>query len=740
MVRFLYTSLIVVFIIFNAKSQDSINITQKRPTIGIVLSGGGAKGFAHVGVLKVLEELGIQPDYIAGTSMGSLVGGLYACGYKSKDITKITHDQNWTELLTDKLNRRSLSIFEKTRADRIFVPITIKDNKAKLSAGLMSGQKVHRLLSDLTWNVYKDTNFNTLPIPFFCGACNLAKGQINYLDHGSIADDMRASMAIPGVFDPIIIDSNVYVDGGIVDNFPVLEMKRKYNPDIIIGVDVGYKVKEVANLNTITGILEQVIFNPAIPKNRKNREACNILLIPDLKTYGTSSFTDADSIIACGYRAAMAIYPQLKKLADSLKNIAPLKQPVIFKDLDSIYIDKIEIYGLKKVPSKVLLRKLNLDIPGKVHRDKLEEGINDAFSTLLFNSINYKLEYHSENKTTLVVRAIEKDDAIFTVGVHFDVDTRTGILLSTAVRNFAVKGTELTADLVLGDNPKATLNYLFYSNWGGSKVKTKTRWFSPDFGFTIDARSMGLYLYDSTGNKETGINYNDLTGDIYITNNLSNFNSLTFGTSFGVSSVNASINPLNFKNITYTIATVYLNYRFDALDDFYYPTRGIFLNVDGKLVNDITKPDYYSFFGNCRWYKPISIGKRVCLIPGAAGGTTYGDVVPSNYFFFLGGLGNAYYRGFSPFIGLEYMEKVCESYWIGRLDLRVKIIKNVYTTIKLNVGQTGEQLFQEFDKTPFLYGGGLYLSYKSIIGPIEVAWSPSMTREPMYYFSMGFNL
>lgn len=728
--------LAVLFCILPNKSYTQEQ-QKKRPTIGLVLSGGAAKGFAHVGVLKVLEELGIYPDYIAGTSMGSLVGGLYASGYSSKDLTQMVHKQDWNDILTDKYNRRSLSTYEKEQTDRIFVPVAIRDNKAKISLGLMSGQKVHRLLADMTWGVYKDTLFSNLPIPFFCAATNIETGKAEYIDCGNLADAMRASMAIPSVFDPIKINGKMYVDGGLVDNFPVIEMKRRYNPDIIIGVDVGYKVRSQKELSSLTKMLEQVIFNPSVDYNAKNGKECTILIKPDLNGYGTTNFNDADSIIACGERSARAIYSQLKALADSLRGIAPLNKPQVLINTDTIFIDEIYIEGLKKIPPQVVIRKLNLEVPGKVSREDLDEGISDAYSTLLFENINYALEY-DEGKTLLYIRAKETDDATFSVGVRYDNDLKTGVLLSAETKNVIFRGTKFTIDIVIGDNPRLTTNYLFYSNWGGSKNKSKSHWFSPDFGFRLDTRTIPLFTYDTNEKRSQSFNYSVFGGDIYFRNNINSFHSLTIGTSFELSSVTANINPLDFQKINYQIGSAYFNYRLDALDDYYYPTKGMYMNVDVKLINDIANVGYFSAYGFVKWLKPIKFGKRFAIIPSTEAGTVYGDYVPMNYQFYIGGAGFDYYRGCIPFYGLDYLELRNESFWKARLDLRVRIFKKIFIATKLNVGQTADRLFANIDKSDILYGGGLSISYKSIIGPIEFCWIPRVYASPMYYFSLGY--
>lgn len=709
----------------------------KRPTIGLVLSGGAAKGFAHIGVLKVLEELGIYPDYIAGTSMGSLVGGLYASGYNTSMLVTMVKKQDWNDILTDKYNRRNLSTYEKEQSDRIFVPVAIRDNKAKISLGLMSGQKVHRLLADMTWNVYKDTLFADLPIPFFCAATNIENGKVEYLDHGNLADALRASMAIPSVFDPVIIGGKMLVDGGLVDNFPVIEMKKRFNPDIIIGVDVGYTSKSKEDLSSLTKILEQVIFNPSVPFNNENEKVCNILIKPNLNGYGTTNFNDADSIIACGERSTRAIYGQLKALADSLRNIAPMNKAKLFKNVDTIQIDEVIVEGLKKIPPQVILRKLNLEIPGKVSIKELDEGVNDAYSTLLFESINYELKY-DKGYTILVVRARETYDATFSVGVRYDNDLKTGVLLSAETKNVIFKGTKFTLDVVIGDNPRLSTNYLFYSNWGGSKNRSKSHWFSPDFGFKLDTRTIPLFTYDSNEKRSQSFNYSVFSGDIYFRNNINSFHSISIGTSFEFSSVTANINPLDFERINYQVGSAYFNYRLDAMDDYYYPTKGMYMNVDVKIINDIANLGYFAGYGYIKWLKPIKFGKRFAMIPSTEAGTVYGDYIPLSYQFYVGGSGYNYYRGCIPFMGLDYLELTDESFWKARLDLRVRIFKKIFITAKLNVGQTCDKLFANIEKSEFLYGGGLSLSYKSIIGPIEFCWVPRFYASPMYYFSLGY--
>ena len=219
--------LLVLFVMLDVQGQ--------RKKVGLVLSGGGAKGVAHIGVLKVLEEAGIPIDYIAGTSMGSLVGALYAIGYDAHTMDSLVRRQDWTFLLSDKVYRYNLPFSEKEETEKYLVSVPIKNNREiKIPSGFISGQNIYNLFSDLTIGYHDSLDFKKLPIPFACVASNLVDGQEVIQDCGVLPLAMRASMAIPGAFAPVRKDGMVLVDGGISNNFPV-DIAKAMGADIIIG-------------------------------------------------------------------------------------------------------------------------------------------------------------------------------------------------------------------------------------------------------------------------------------------------------------------------------------------------------------------------------------------------------------------------------------------------------------------------------------------------------------------------
>ncbi len=240
----------------------------------MILSGGSAKGLAHIGVLKVLEEAGIRPDYIGGTSMGGIVGGLYAIGYSADSLEKIVKNADWGYLLGDQVSRRSLTLEEKEDKDRFVISFPIKGNKIKIPSGVINGENIEELLNTLCAPVYDIRDFENFPIPFLCVATNIETGKEVDFTSGYLPLVLRATMSIPSIFNPIEIQNDLLVDGGLVNNFPVARVKDM-GADILIGVNVGFQYYKKNQLNSILRIIEQSIFFYGEALNRYNMELCD---------------------------------------------------------------------------------------------------------------------------------------------------------------------------------------------------------------------------------------------------------------------------------------------------------------------------------------------------------------------------------------------------------------------------------------------------------------------------------
>ena len=284
----------------------SLHSQEQRKKVGVVLSGGGAKGMAHIKALKVIEEAGIPIDYIAGTSMGAIVGGLYAIGYTTEQLDSMVRKQDWTFLLSDRIKRSAMSLTDRERSEKytVSIPFT-KTPKDAATGGLMKGQNLANLFSDLTVGYHDSIDFNKLPIPFACVAANVVNGEQIVFHDGILSTAMRASMAIPGVFTPVRQDSMVLVDGGIVNNYPA-DVVKAMGADIIIGVDVQNALKKADKLNSVPDILGQIVDITCQSNHEKNVDLTDTYIRVNVEGYSSASFTPAaiDTLMRRGEEAA----------------------------------------------------------------------------------------------------------------------------------------------------------------------------------------------------------------------------------------------------------------------------------------------------------------------------------------------------------------------------------------------------------------------------------------------------
>ena len=295
----------------------SLYSQEQRKKVGVVLSGGGAKGMAHIKALKVIEEAGIPIDYIAGTSMGAIVGGLYAIGYTPEQLDSMVRKQDWTFLLSDRIKRSSMSLADRERTEKyvISIPFTKTPKEATSSGGIMKGQNLANLFSDLTMGYHDSIDFNKLPVPFACVAANAVNGDQIVFHDGILSTAMRASMAIPGAFTPVRKDSMVLVDGGIVNNYPA-DVVKAMGADIIIGVDVQNALKTADKLNSVPEILGQIVDLTCQSNHAKNVDLTDTYIRVNVDGYSSASFTPSaiDSLMHRGEEAAWAQWDSLLAL------------------------------------------------------------------------------------------------------------------------------------------------------------------------------------------------------------------------------------------------------------------------------------------------------------------------------------------------------------------------------------------------------------------------------------------
>ena len=726
MLKWYINSLILIALSTSVMAQMVGEAVPERPKIGIVLSGGGAKGLAHIGFLKVMEEAGIKPDFIGGTSMGSIIGGLYAIGYSADSLEKIARFIDWSFLLNDEVSRRNLTLEEKDDNDRFLLSFPLKEKKIQIPSGLVNGQNIENTLNMYCAPVFHIRDFNRFPIPFMAVATDIETGDEVIFKEGYLPEIMRASMAIPSIFEPVEIDGKLLVDGGLINNFPVKRVKEM-GADIIIGVDVGFQYYKKEELNNIIRIVEQTVFFYGEEINRINKSLSDYLIIPELKEFNASSFNAVDTIIARGEQAARKFLPRLKMLADSLMLSDPgFQVNQVAPQLDSLLLNKIEIKGLNKVSEKLISGKLQLNESEKYSTSEIKTAVDQAFSSLFFDKVTWKLEELANGEIILHVNVVEAKGGLFRAGLHYDSNYKSAILLNTTFRNLLFNGSKLSGSIGLGENPYLNLMYFKNNGW------------KPGLGININYLNLDVFEYDELGNKISNLGYEESSVELYTQSIIRNSHAIGFGAQLE----KVTLNPRIYPTITIEPGSEdcrnYFGFiNMDTYDNAFFPKYGIKFYSELKVI---TRKEFDPvFFLHGRFSKATRINPKFTIITHAYGGLVDGDSIPYPYYFYTGGLNPLRRNGLIPFVGLNFLERADKNALILRADFQVEIFRNFYVTLKGNAGNLTTNFNDLITLDNLISGAGITFSYNSWIGPIEYTLMRSLNKAGLLsFFNIGY--
>ena len=725
-----YTFLFFLLLIIPSSvfSQQTDSVISLRPKIGLVLSGGGAKGFAHIGVIKVLEEAGIRPDFVGGTSMGSIIGGLYALGYDSESMKRLVAKVNWDELLNDKVARRDLTIEEKGEDGRYIFSFPFRKSRFEMPAGLRSGQNISNLLSKLTSPAYPFSDFNKFPIPFYCVAADIELGQSVLLNSGYLADAMRASMSIPTLFTPIEINNKMLVDGGLFNNYPA-DIMKQMGADIIIGVDVQRTLFTKKELRSIKRVVEQMgnfLRNQATLDNRK---VTDYLIQPDVKQFTITDFQKADSIIESGERAARKILPSLKRLVDTLNTLGPAPKKIPQAVMYDLIVRDIRYEGLKKVPERVVQNRLDIYVGDTISVEELSRAIDRTYASQYFDIVTYKLE-PKDDGVCLVVRLIEKDYGVVRMGIHYDNDFEASLLFNADFRNILINGSKLSVDIGLGRNPRFSM--LYYLNNG--------KW--PNIGTSVKTNTLDVFNYDASGNKTASYRYSEMLVDLFTESIVNNSMAAGIGAQFEMSSLRKAVSPLNLGNVEQAFLNLYAFYKLDTYDRAFFPRKGGSLWIEGKIVSGINKEvaefDPATIL-TLKYRNAFKILSNFSIVPSINIGAAIADTLPFQHRYFIGGANFGENRQIFPFMGMNLMQHSDYSAMALGCDFQYEFRKNHFLILKYSLGKT-ERLAESLLNLSNAYQGiGLTYGYNSPIGPIELSLMVSNnTKRLLSFINLGY--
>lgn len=704
---------------------------QERPKIGLALSGGGARGGAHVGVLKALEELGVPIDYIAGTSMGAIIGGIYASGYSADEIQQVLLEMDWTDAMSDQPHRREQTMRKKDLDSEFLIPHRVGFNQGgvQLPLGVIEGQHLDQVFQRILLPVQDITDFDQLSIPFRAVATDLVTGEEVVLSGGSLADALRASMSVPGAFSPVQLAGLHLVDGGMSNNLPV-SVVRDMGADIVIAVDISTPLLTQKELTSVVKVAEQLT-GFLTRRNTEEQIASlgpdDILLIPNLEGVGSADFDKADEIAKKGLEAAMARREELLSLYPLQVPEPTERSPLLDQPLPTIFVQFININNESVLDNEIIRTQLDLEPGQPLDIPALEKSVDRVYGLDVFKSVTYNLVINEAGEQGLEINAIPRSwgPNYLQFGLEFsdDFSGNSEFKIGAAYTRTAMNSLGGQLHVLAAFGREDELTFDFYQ-----PLDKRARWFfepqvylrRDQFNVWEDNKLIAKLDIPGAGVK------------------------LGFGRNFGTTNLfrmdyeyfrgNAGlvVGVLDFElDDNVDIGELVFEYRHDSHDSLWFPTEGMFHRLDFRLARDELGAafDYeqasatgtFSFFS----------GKNTVLLNYEAG-YSFDDAAPVERWFELGGF--ARLSGLIPdqlsgrqlgLISLAYYHR------LNNIDLL-----SAYAGITLEAGNVWDYA-DDISFSDLRKSGSIFIGAETPLGPVYLAWGYSDNGDNTLYFYLG---
>lgn len=691
--------------------------------VGLVLSGGGAKGLAHISILKLLEDVNMPIDYIGGTSMGSIVGGLYAIGYNAREIEQIVIDENWSRLFDDRVNRWLIPIEEKQWDSRYMVTLPIEDFRVGLPRGVIGGQQIGKMLSRLTAHAHDIRDFNSFPIPFVAIATNLEDGSAIVLREGVLPDVLRASMSIPSIFAPVEINGKRAIDGGVARNFPVIDV-LEMGADFVIGVNASTGTNEPdSTQNSMLSVLNQAVFFHIVQTTQNQARLVDYMMQPEIGDFGMMDFDDVAKILASADSYVEQYREELQNIADSLNAMRsdPGKRHRFTIDRkDRVIIEDIKLYNTGNLNSAILMAELQLVFGNEYSIAEIETAVDRVYGLPFYDRVNYTLEQLESGNYRIHMTFSESNLDVFNVGMRYDNRKKASIILSTRFRNPYRNNATLRMSLRLGEEPMGDIQYFYYLGW------------KPKLGVNLQANYTSLRndIYDLNNGIQSTVVTDALFGEFWTGPVLSSY--VIMGVGFRSEAFNPSrvvgISDLetNWQYINRPFAFIWYDTK-DAVD---FTRRGQEIRMDAtRSLNWFSNNRVFSQY-RFEWSFFVPIEDRLTLTNRVFSSVST-ENYPVHYRQDLGGV-----PGFAGF----YIGEIHDD-WVAsaQTGIQAEIASNRFIKLFSNVGRASEWGNTDFNENPVLVGWGVSGGINSVVGPVVVTFSGSKRNPIMYDIRVGFN-
>lgn len=731
-----------LLVLFAAKAQNTTEDT--RPKVGLVLSGGGAKGLAHIGVLKVLDSLGVKIDYVAGTSMGAIIGGLYASGYSGKQLDSVFKKIDFDKIISDDIPRASKVFYERNNSERYAITLPFNNFKVKLPSALSRGQNTYGLLSRLMLHVSNITEFDKLPIPFFCVATDVETGTAVILDKGNLTQSIMASGALPTLFQPVEINNRVLIDGGVANNYPVDELRAK-GAEVIIGVDVQDGLLKRDKLTSAPDVLFQINNFRSIKAMESKIEKTDIYIKPDIAGYSVISFNEGLEIIRAGKHATTLKMYDLLALGGH-----HTKLKISLKPQDSIVIQATQIKGLNHYTRSYVLGKLKVKLGVKMSYDDFTRGLNNLIATNNFDTFQYQLIKTNEADSYNLIADLRETTitTFLKFGIHYDELYKSAILFNITKKRLLFNNDVASLDFILGDNVRYNFEYLIDKGFYWS-VGVKSRYNT--FNKNISAQ---LLLEDAViagaGLNKIDAELQDQTNQFYLQTLFKKDFALSLGAEHKRLEIKSETIAINnnqsdafvFESTDYF--SVFGQLKLDTYDNIYFPKRGVYFN--GDVHTYLFASSFNEAFDNFSMVKAnlgyaLSVSNKLALNFKTSGGFKIGDKSTQTLDFALGGYGNNLINNFVPFIGYDFLSVTGNSYVKAYASADYEIFKKHHIIFEANWANVEDDIFEtgNWFTLPNNSGYGLGYAIETFVGPIQFKYSISPeSKQSIWFFNLGF--
>jgi NTE family protein len=677
----------------------AVQVPSGRPvTVGLALSGGSAKGIAHVGVLRALERLGVRVDVVAGTSMGSVVGGLYALGLPVDSVEAIIRNANWSALIGDDTPRSSRFLDQRRLDERAILSVPLENFRVTLPSGAIIGSSVLRLLEVVTWDAATVRRFADLPRPFVAVATDLETGEAVPLREGVLSEALRASTGIPAVVEPFSLDGRLLVDGALSRNLPAADA-RALGADFVICSDVSDPLESAADLRSLLDVFSQVTALSMLRATREQRELCDVLIRPDVDGISPLAFEEVADWVMRGDTAVAPHEERLRELARRAPLEGPPPRSPAFLG-DSVRIAAIEVEGSSNPSVTRLVRsELELDVGDSVDRDRMAARLTDLDATGLFGIVDYRLDSRADG-VGLTVSVEERPRDRLAVGLRYDDEWRAALLFSATLHNALRYGSVARLDLRVGEETRI----------GASLTRRRGVTGRLGTGFAAYWSQSELRLPAALGGR-TEIELE--------TGRMSLGLAATRGTALSVEVTGEHAAYTTYdESLDLVSGALVLDH--EALDRIDFPRSGadVLARVEWGSTDRVPGGDFTVASLDATWYIPLR--DRLTADLGAWIGYERGEDLPPHRRFFLGGAHrSAVFRGtYALFQGLNRQEHSGRAVQVARVGLRLRLGGNGYLRAGVDIGAAREAWRFPLERP--MTGWALTAGTGTPIGPVEV--------------------